>query len=78
MTELNQLRGNDEMKTMTDLQRAKLGLLSMSLNVPAGFHGYLDLLTKQEQPQPVASAWLARLETVVPGVTKKYWNIVNA
>jgi hypothetical protein len=64
-------------KTMTDKQTAALGLLSMSLTVPKGFHGYLEMLTKQEQPQPVAAEWLARLETVAPGVTEKYWEIVN-
>lgn len=62
---------------MTPKQQAELGLLSMSYNPPSGFHGYLELLTKSTQPQPVAAEWLARLETVAPGITGKYWNIVN-
>jgi len=65
------------MKQMTPKQQAKLGLLSMSYDLPRGFHGYLELLTKNEQPQPVAAEWLARLETVAQGITEKYWSIVN-
>jgi hypothetical protein len=65
------------MKPMTQSQLAKLSLLSMSLDLPAGFHGYLALFTQPEQPQRVAADWLARIEAVAPGVTQKYWEIVN-
>ena len=65
------------MKNMNQTQIAKLSLLSMSYEIPRGFHGYLEMLTKSEQPQPVAADWLARLETVAPGITAKYWDIVN-
>ena len=66
------------MKKITSAQIAKLSLLAMSLNIPRGYHGYLEMLTKTEQPQPVTSNWLARLETVSPGISEKYWEIVSA
>lgn len=68
------------MKSLNQTQIAQLSLLKVRLGstVPSGMHGYLDLLTKSEQPQPVAAEWLARLETVSPGVTAEFWSIVNS
>jgi hypothetical protein len=63
------------MKT-TPQQMAGLGLLSMSLDLPTGYHGYLDMFISKNQPPAVAAEWLARLETVAPEITQKYWAII--
>jgi len=66
------------MKRMTSLQIGNLSLLSIGAPIlPPGFCGYLDCLLKPYQPQPVATDWLSRLESVWPGVTARYWEIVN-
>lgn len=65
------------MKAMTDIQLAGLGLLSMSLNITPSTRGYVDLFTHRYQPQYVTADWLAQLERANPGVTVKFWAIVN-
>ncbi len=66
-------------KTITVEQQAKLALLKMTLGstIPRNMFGYLDMFDGNRQPVAVASQWLAQLEKVAPGITEKYWKIVN-
>lgn len=66
-------------RPVTARQTMALALLRVRLGsqLPRKFHGYLQFLGHGLQPPPVAVPWLARLETVSPGVTAQYQAILR-